>query len=92
MDVKEFVSKLPEELKEELRSALISDEQVNTHKITCPKCGKCNYTVNNRSECIPSYVPTFTGDSSYVYNFAVKAHTVEYCVCNTCGASFTITY
>lgn len=92
MDVKEFVSKLPKELKEELRSALISDEQVNTHKITCPKCGKCSYTVNNRSEHIPSCVPTFTGDSSYVYNFAVKAHTVEYCVCNICGASFTITH
>ena len=87
MELKEFVTKLPEELKQELRNALEKDTSSIKTVTSCPKCGNCSYTVEYSTvTMLGTKLEIKDGVTTY-YNPNVI---IDHCKCLICGKEFEI--
>ena len=87
MDLKEFVTKLPEELKQELRNDLEEDTSSIKTVTRCPKCGNYSYTVEfSTSTPMGTTLEVKDGVTTY-YNPNVI---IDHCKCLICGKEFEL--
>lgn len=90
MELKEFVTKLPEELKKELRNALEEDTSNMKAITSCPKCGKCSYTVEYVEYSTATMLGTKLEIKEGVTTYYNPNVIIDHCKCLLCGNEFEL--